>query len=228
MTQHALLVAHGSPADPEPQEHTLHVLADRVAAHLPGWTIRSATLAKIGSLEAALAALNDPLIYPFFMAEGWFTGRELPRRLAAAGKPDLTRLRPFGSDPALVALIAEVVRDTWPHEHPNLLLAAHGSKISRTSRDTTLAMADALRAHGLGARIECAFVEEPPFLAEVAQTLTGGTCLPFFALRAGHVTDDIPEALISTGFQGPTLAPIGEHEGVAALVAEALQRARVS
>ena len=108
---------------------------------MPGWTIRSATLAKIGSLEAALAALNDPLIYPFFMAEGWFTGRELPRRLAAAGKPDLTRLRPFGSDPALVALIEEVVRDTWPPEHPNLLLAAHGSKISRT-------LPEAMRGNG--------------------------------------------------------------------------------
>ena len=223
MTRTALLIAHGSPADPESQEETLRALAARVGAELPGWQVEGATLAKEGRLEAALARLGDPLIYPFFMAEGWFTGRELPRRLAAAGKPDLPRLRPFGTDPGLVALIAETVAGTWPAEHPKLLLAAHGSKVSGTSRDTTLAMAEALRAHGLEAQIECAFVEEAPFIADIARNLEGGTCLPFFALRAGHVTDDIPEALTEANFQGPCLAPIGEHEGVARLIARALQ-----
>ncbi|NBV62116.1 MAG: cobalamin biosynthesis protein CbiX [Rhodobacteraceae bacterium] len=219
----ALLVAHGYPSQPGPTEAAMQRLAGAVGAYLPGWQLRGATLAAPGALEQALDGLDAPLIYPFFMAEGWFTGRELPRRLAAAGKPDLPRLRPFGTDPGLVALIAETVAGTWPAEHPKLLLAAHGSKVSRTSRNTTLAMADALRAHGLAAQIECAFVEEAPFIADVARNLEGGTCLPFFALRAGHVTDDIPEALDEANFQGPCLAPIGEHEGVARLIARALQ-----
>ncbi|MEH6750754.1 MAG: cobalamin biosynthesis protein CbiX, partial [Paracoccaceae bacterium] len=82
----ALIVAHGAPADPAPQEEVLQALAAATAPHLPaGWRVRGATLAADGALEAALHGLTDPLIYPFFMAEGFITGTLLPRRLTEAG-----------------------------------------------------------------------------------------------------------------------------------------------
>jgi len=50
-------------------------------------------------------------------------------------------------------------------------------------------------------------------------------CLPFFALRAGHVSQDVPQALAQAGFRGPLLAPIGEHAGVPRVIAAGLSRA---
>lgn len=223
----ALIVAHGAPADPAPQEAALHALAAAVAARLPGWRVRGATLAAPGALEAALADLSAPLVFPFFMAEGWFTGRELPRRLAAAGAGGLTQLRPLGTLPGLVALCAEAAAAGaqaagFDPAASALLLAAHGSAVSRTSTLTAEATADALRARRLFARVATGYVEEAPFLADAARGLHPAVCLPFFALAAGHVTEDVPSALAEAGFAGPLLPPIGAHPGVPGLIAAAL------
>ena len=230
MTRFAFLVAHGAPSDPAPQEAALAALAAAVAPHLPGWRIGSATLAMPGALEAAVAAHPGALVYPFFMAEGWFTGTHLPERLARAGAPGARILTPFGADPELVSLIARVA-ETGATDHgldPNattLLIAAHGSQRSRRSADTTHALVAALRASGRFAAVTCGFVEETPFLAEAARLEGPALCLPFFALTAGHVVDDVPEALDSAGFAGPLLPPIGAHPEVPALIARALAAA---
>lgn len=223
MTHEAILVAHGSPADPFPQEAAMKALAVRVAMWLPGWRIKGATLAQDGALEAAVSQLSTPLIYPFFMAEGWFTRTNLPRRLAAAGGADLVQLLPFGTDPALIDLMASAAAGTAAAH--GILLAAHGSKVSKTSSETTYAMAESLRQLGF-APVKAGFVEEAPFLADVARDMPNAICLPFFALRAGHVVQDIPEALETAGFRGQTLPPIGEDAGVAQLIATALLRAK--
>jgi sirohydrochlorin ferrochelatase len=224
----ALIVAHGAPADPAPQEEVLQALAAATAPHLPaGWRVRGATLAADGALEAALHGLTDPLIYPFFMAEGFFTGTLLPRRLTEAGATNARQTAPFGVDPALPDLMARVAlaaAEGRP-EDTKLLVAAHGSKVSRTSADSTHAMVAALRPLTGFNRILAGFVEEAPFLADQARALGAGICLPFFALEAGHVVGDIPEALEEAGFQGPILPPIGQHPEVPALIAAALMRA---
>ena len=77
-----LIVAHGQPGDPEPQQQAVETLAARIAPHLPQAQVGGATLAMPGALNIATA---DTLIYPMFMASGWFTRSELPRRLALAG-----------------------------------------------------------------------------------------------------------------------------------------------
>lgn len=223
----ALIVAHGAPADPLPQEAVLRALAVEVGAHLPGWTVRGATLAADGALEAALEGLAQPLIYPFFMAEGYFTGTLLPRRLAAAGAADALYLRPFGADPGLAALVADVALSAargagMDPGRTTLLLAAHGSAVSRTSTLTTQAMATTLAATTAFAAIRAGYVEEAPFLVDAARGLGPAVCVPFFALRAGHVVDDVPDALAEAGFTGPILAPIGAEARVPALIARAL------
>ena len=227
----ALIVAHGSPADPAPYQAALQALAVRVAFLLPGWQVQGATLAAPGALERALArAVAQPLVYPFFMAQGWFTGRELPRRLTAAGVEGAHRLDPFGVDPDLPALVALVALEGAAEAgldpgSTTLLLAAHGSKVSRTSADSTHAMADQLRARTRFARVAVGFVEEAPFLADAARDLGPAVCLPFFALRAGHVAADVPDALAEAGFDGVLLPEIGAQAATAALIAAALGRA---
>ncbi len=223
----ALIVAHGAPADPAPQEAAMHALAGAVAARLPGWRVRGATLAAPGALEAALADLSAPIVFPFFMAEGWFTGRELPRRLAAAGAVGLRQLRPFGTLPGLAALCAEAAAAGargagFAPAKTALLLAAHGGALSHTASLTAEATADALRARRLFARVVTGYVEQAPFIADAARGLCPAVCLPFFALAAGHVSGDVPEALARAGFAGPLLPPIGAHTGVPGLIAAAL------
>lgn len=226
----ALIVAHGAPADPEPQEAALQHLAAQVGALLPGWHLEGATLAKPGALDAALTRLGPgALIYPFFMAQGWFTGRELPRRLTQAEATDARLLDPFGTDPALPALIAKVTqgaaRDAGLElARTTLLLAAHGSKIARRSAGSTHAMAATMRRSTGFARVTVGFVEEAPFLTDAARDLGSAICLPFFALRAGHVTQDLPDALAQAGFSGPLLPAIGEHPAAVPLIAAALRR----
>ena len=216
----ALIIAHGSPADPLPQERWMQALATRVRMWLPGWRIAGTTLALPGALEAAVARQPQALIYPFFMAEGFFTRRQLPKRLAGAGMQSPRQLPAFGHHPALPALLAQVVA-----AHPGtVLLAAHGSQVSRASATQTEALAETLRAE-TGRKILTGYVEEAPFLQEAARLDGPAFCLPLFATRAGHVAQDVPDALETAGFQGPLLPAIGEHAEAARLIAEALRAA---
>lgn len=227
--QNALIVAHGAPADPEPQEAALRALAAAVSARLPDWQVRGATLAAPGALEAALDGLEAPLVYPFFMAEGWFTRTALPRRLREAGMGTLRRLPAFGVAPELPRLTARAAiegaeaaglspRDT------TLLIAAHGSQMSRASAEGARAIAGLLGHLAPFRRVLTGFIEEPPYLFQMARGLGPAICLPFFALTASHVTDDVPEALAAAGFRGPLLPPVGTHPDVPGIIAAALRR----
>ncbi len=201
----------------------MRALADSVAALLPGWRVRGATLAAEGALAAALRGLEAPLAYPFFMAEGWFTSSAVPRALATAGVP-ARLLRPFGADPGLPGLVASAALSACTEPlATTLLLAAHGSRVSPASRLGAEAMAAALAPRF--AAVHLGLIEEPPFLADVTPFAGAALCLPLFALRAGHVEHDIPRALRTAGFSGQLLAPIGEHAGVPRLIADALARA---
>ncbi len=225
----AVIVAHGFPSDPEPQDERLKALAASVAALCGGWTVRGATLAMPGRLEAALAGLQSPLVYPFFMAEGYFTGRVIPERLEQCA-PGARLLPPFGSDPALASLMIrsslDGARDAGLDPRSTaLLIAAHGSKLSATSKKTAVAMAHLLASQTPFRRVNIGLIEEKPYLAAVARGLGSAICIPFFALKAGHVEDDVPDALAQAGFSGPVLPAIGEHAAVPRLVADALLRA---
>lgn len=225
----ALIIAHGSPADPLPQEAAMQALAVRVALWLPGWRIRGTTLALPGALEAAVAALPDAWIYPFFMAEGWFTRQQLPKRLAAAGRTQPQQVPAFGHEPQMPALLARTAQQAAAAQglaeaETSLLLAAHGSRVSRASASITEAHAATLRQQTRFRSVITGYVEEEPFLRDAARIDGPALCLPLFATRAGHVAEDVPEALAEAGFAGKLLPAIGEHADVAALIADSLRR----
>lgn len=218
-----LLVGHGSPSDPEPPDTALKRIAAQVQGLRPDCVIRAATLAKPGSLSAALSGLTAPQIYPFFMADGWFTRSELPRRLQMEGV-SAPILSAFGLDPTLPAMIARIVQteiDGAPVRE--LILAAHGSTRARRSKDSAYAMAEKLRGMVMLDAIHVALIEETPFIADVAALHPRALCLPFFALRAGHVESDIPTALASAGFTGRLLPAVGEYPEVPELIAGSLE-----
>jgi sirohydrochlorin ferrochelatase len=231
MTQcRALIIAHGSPADPAPQERWMQALAARVRLWLPGWQVRGTTLALPGALDRAVASMPHALIYPFFMAEGWFTRSQLPKRLRAAGMEHSVQLPALGHDPGMPDLLRDAAMMAarthgLPHD-ATLILAAHGSQVSPASSRITEQMAAMLRRE-TAFRVVTGYVEQEPFLQDVARQVTGPAfCLPYFATRAGHVMDDVPEALEAAGFTGPLLPAIGEHPDCARLIAHALFRHR--
>lgn len=227
----ALIISHGQPSDPEPAEAEIAALAARVQALMPDWHVASATLAAEGALAAQVARAGEGgFAYPLFMADGWFTRDHLPKRLAEAGGTGWQVLDPFGIDDDVQRLTvtlaheAAAARALLPSA-TGVLLAAHGSYRSPAPARVALAMAARIAASGF-ARVEAAFIDQSPRIAEVAAGFPDGALvLPFFAAKGGHVVDDLPAALAEAGFDGHLLEPVGLDPRVPALIAAALRKA---
>lgn len=220
----AVIIAHGQPGDPAGQQQAVERLAEKVSAMLGGREVRGATLADHPAFERAVEP--GVLVYPMFMAGGWFTGVELPRRLTLAGAPDARILPPFGADPGIADLSLDLLRKAagaqgWDLAATGLLLAGHGSGRSRAPAQAVHDLGRLLLPHV--ARLACGFVEEPPHIDEAARDFgPRAICLPFFATRAGHVIEDLPRALAQGGFEGITLPPIGLAPQVPAMIAHTI------
>ena len=219
MTQSAMIIAHGQPSDPGPAEADLARLARRVAAHLPGWRIGSATLAAPGALDIAVKSLGPVgLAFPMFMAGGWFTRVQLPAKLSAVQGADWRVLEPLGCHPALHDLAVQMITAQAP---ASVVLAAHGSFQSAVPADIALHVAESV-ARSTGIRTEAAFIDQSPRLSDISPHGRLSICLPFFAASGSHVTDDIPAALAKAGFQGRILPALGLAAAIPALIARAI------
>lgn len=216
----AAIIAHGQPGDPGALQPDLDAVAARVSAQL-GRPVAGATLACPRSLAALRGVAR---VYPLFMAGGWFVNSEMPRRLTAQGVSGYRVTPPLGLDPALPALGARLAAQTAEAvgidpAAATLVVVGHGSSKSSASADSTRDFAAALS--GGFARVVTAFLEEPPFLADLA--LDGpAVCLPFFATNGSHTTEDIPAAWAALGAPGPIAPAIGTTEPIPALIAATL------
>ena len=213
-----LIIAHGQPTDPRPLAAEIEALADQVA-EVAGRPVAAATLAEPGALAAAIARLGPQgLVYPLFMAGGWFTRVNLPRKLAEAGGAGWQVLEPMGCDPAIHDLAVTLAREA---DGDSVVLAAHGSGRSPVPSDIAAHVAGRIAAE-LGVRAEAAFIDQAPRLADLRGHGAGAVCLPFFAAGGGHVTQDIPAALAEAGFGGRLLPALGLDARVPAIIAAAL------
>lgn len=218
MTKHALIVAHGQPSDPRPSGAALEALAAQVGALMPGWSVGAATLAEEGALARAVEGRPGGVVFPMFMAGGWFTKVQIPKKLAEAGAVGWTVLEPFGCDPLVHDLCVTLVREAGARE---VILAAHGSFKSSVPSDIARHVAGRIAAEA-GVEVAAGFIDQEPQLSSLIGR--GGVCLPFFAAGGGHVSDDIPQALAAAGFQGRILPPVGLNRRVPGIIAAALAR----
>jgi sirohydrochlorin ferrochelatase len=223
-----IIVAHGSPSDPPRQEAAMAAFARAVGRHLPGRRIASATLADPAALPGALAAAGGRArVYPMFMSDGWFVSNLLPRRLADAGAGATEVLPPFGLEPGLPAFCAARLARTAQAEGlepaaATLVVAAHGSPSDPRAGAAARAAAEGIAARMRFAEVRVCFVDQPPFLAEGLSVRGPAICLPFFATAAGHVEQDLPEAVAAAGFAGTVLEPVGRSPRTPAFVARSL------
>lgn len=222
MTKSALIVAHGQPSDPRPAGSALEALAVRVEGLLPGWEVLGATLAEDGAMARGLAGRPGGVIFPMFMAGGWFTKVQIPKKLAEAGAQvgpgGWTVLEPFGCDPAVHDLCVTLSREAGAGR---VILAAHGSFKSQVPSDIAFHVAGRI-ASETGIACEAGFIDQDPQLSALPGG--AGVCLPFFAAEGGHVSDDIPEALERAGFTGRILPPVGLDDRVPGIIAAAILR----
>ncbi len=218
-------MAHGQPSDSEPAEGLLAVLAGQVRKMLPGWRVLSSTLATPGRLEAAARALpGGAVIFPLFMAGGWFVKQVLPVRLK---RHDLITAAPLGLLPGLPDTAAAALT-AWAgiHDRPagEILLAAHGSARGQAASGAAEAFARRLRARlPEDAEVRTGYLEQAPFLADAARDMNkDAICLPFFALPGEHVRRDLPAVLEEAGFRGRILPVLGQAAGIPALIARTI------
>jgi sirohydrochlorin ferrochelatase len=217
-----LIVAHGQPSDPGPAAQELADLARRVGDQMPDWDVSAATLAEPGALEAA-ASTGPGLVFPLFMAGGWFTRVQIPNRLAQAGGQGWQILEPFGCDPAVHQLARSLAQEAGGGD---VILAAHGSFKSPVPAAIARAVAGLIAQDRPSARVETGFIDQAPQISGIRGMGADAICLPFFAMAGGHVTDDIPAALAEAGFQGRILPPVGSDYRVPGLIAAAARAGR--
>lgn len=225
--RNAIVIALGQPSAPLAHDTVMHAMARDVGSLLPGWDVRGATLESPASLATASEGQVQPLVYPLFMARGFFLEQVLPKRLKRH-IPGAEILPPFGDHPAMSDLVAEILLEAahaqgYAVEDTAILLAAHGSEKFPASRLATERLVAEMAGRTGFRKVVAGYLEETPFIHESARDLGQAICLPIFALAASHVAIDVPEELRKGGFSGVTLPPLGLHANVPALIAAALQ-----
>ncbi len=189
------------------------------------------------SLEDALtkadaSGAKQIIIYPLFMSAGYFVKTVLADRVSAAGMKTPTGiLQPFGLDNRVPLLMLEntlrAAKDAGlDPATTRLLVAGHGSKFGPENADSTKRAARSLSPHSPFARIETAFLEEAPFIADALGNYSGTSVVAgFFSGDGMHASDDIPEAIQQSGARALYSGPIGLHPRIPELIASTVHNA---
>jgi sirohydrochlorin cobaltochelatase len=223
-----LLAAHGERRAGATNAGLRRLAQDLAAAGVAG-EVAVGFLNGAPSIVEAMAAFHLPevIVYPMFLAEGFFAGTRLPAAVgAAAGTRRVHILPPLGLDPALADLVAgkaaAAARDRGvAAEATTLVLLAHGSSRDAASREATMDLAARL---GGFAAVRIALLEEPPSLAEVLDGIAGpAVVVGLFAGEGLHGGEDLPDLI--AGRDVATAGIVGTWPEIAALVAAAVRRA---
>jgi len=231
-----LLAAHGERRAGAENEGALQLaaaLAERAAAT----AVAVGFLKGSPSIAEAVQRLSDYdlLVYPLFLADGYFTRKLLPRQLEEAGAFGrgwaTCLLPPLGLDPALADLtLAEasaVARSQgWATFRTNLVLLAHGSSTNPASRLATEQMAETLAARAVFARVRVAFLEEQPSLRDaVAQLNEPAVVVGLFAGEGMHGGEDAPQLVTEIGRSDVVSAGnIGTFAALPDIIADSIRR----
>ena len=179
-----LIAAHGGRDTGGQSNEAIFALADNVATLLGDVPVGVGFIGGNPALDAAIELLAAPniIVYPLFMADGYFGSTVLNRVLEGAGRMrqrgSMTILPPLGLDPALADLMAAeaataVTLQGTPVDRVTLVLLAHGSKHSRSSASAAEQAATQVRAHRLFADVRVSFLDEPPSLEKAVAKIRG-------------------------------------------------------
>ena len=181
---------------------------------------------------AAASGAEEILVYPFFMADGYFCNKVVPKRIAAAGLADRCHmLPPLGLDPGLPPLllrdaVAAARSAGFDSQASRLLVVGHGSKGSRASVRATEEVAAIVARVGAFGSVATAFLEEPPFLDDALVGPRPPTVVVgFFSGDGLHAAEDVPGAIADTAANAVYVGAVGGKPGVVDLIVAAVGRA---
>jgi len=193
------------------------------------------------SVDDAIRVLTsrDVIVYPFFLADGYFTRVALPRLIDKAKHDDSTRaitvLPPLGLEPALVDVVAdETVAATHARgihpEEVTVVLLAHGSTKDGASRDAAGHLADRLHERRRFRDLRVALLEEPPSLAQATADVQGPiVVVGLFAGEGMHGANDAGRLVAELARKDVILiGPVGALAGIAGLITAAVAHHRLA
>lgn len=170
------------------------------------------------------------LIQPCFMTDGYLSRLATTSRLGIHEKdPRIVVCPPIGLSRGLISLTAEVAEEIreangWSVNDWDVLLVAHGSSKDPASRRGAEQIAHNLVGRTSASEIAISFIEEVPFVENVAQTLRRPTAvLGLFAAPGGHALDDVPEALNEVSVPVQYSGAIGQDARMADVIMNILR-----
>jgi len=228
-----LLAAHGERLDGAVNAGALQ-LAAALRARRVARKIQCGFIKGRPSIREALDALieSEILVYPLFLADGYFSRVRL-RQLLAEG-PQLARMRvmlPLGLDPSLVRLVGDRAagaarsHDLEPRDVA-VVLFAHGSTKDSASREACDWQADQLARSGQFGDVRIALLEEPPYLPAVLAEISGPTIVVGMFVGEGlHGRGDTPRIIAEINRRDVIFAGnVGACSDLADIVAASVAR----
>jgi len=205
-----LIVAHGSTVNPDSSaptwSHAREIRRRKIFAD-----VQCAFWKEEPSLRDARflfdRAINQVLVVPNFISEGYFTQTVIPRELELDG-PVTTRTdgqvwkyrEPVGNHPVVTELLLARAREVAPDVDPReaaLLIVAHGTELNDNSAVAAKREAERIRSRGEYASVLNAYMEEPPLICDWDKLTSTPNVIvvPFFIADGLHSYEDIPVLL---------------------------------
>ncbi len=160
------------------------------------------------SLRQVLHCVDRREVYvvPNFISEGYFTQTVIPRELGLTGP--ITEVgghvvkycEPVGNHERMTELLlkraAEIAPDV-PPEKTSLFIVGHGTGLNDNSAVAAKREVERIRALGLYAQVESAYMEEEPLISKWDEYATqpNVVVVPFFIADGLHSYEDIPVLL---------------------------------
>lgn len=234
-----VLAAHGDRGGDAPNA-TLFTHRDALARLNVFRTVTAGVLKGEPEFESALSEAGRSgaqtiAVFPMFMADGYFTNKVLPERIANTNFSRSCRvLAPLGLDPRLPGLmlceaLSAAARAKIDTAAARLLIVGHGSQIGPASANATRAAASQIAGREMFAEVMPAFLEEAPFLEDALKACSRPMIVSgFFSGDGMHAAEDVPEALRASGANATYAGPVGRSPGLPRLIREAIEAAFTS
>ena len=209
-----VVLAHGT--DDAAGRRTWGRLLLRLRAALPGVQVR---LGYAGVARPRLAdvvsGLDGPVVVvPAFLAAGYHVRVDVPGQLAAIGRDDVVLAEPLGPDPVLVDVALDRLAQAGGAAGHAVVLAAAGS--TDPVAHAELDIAAELFSARLGTTVPVGHVAGgQPRVADVVAAQERPVALAAWLLAPGAFQRRLADAGAAV-----VAAPLGEHDGVVAVVVE--------
>jgi sirohydrochlorin cobaltochelatase len=233
-----LIAAHGGRDVDRSSNESIFKLAEKVAARIGGVRVAVGFINGIPAIGEAMrgVTVQNLLVYPLFMADGYFGQTVLNRVLEHARQEwrggSIATLPPLGVDPALADLVVAKAASAAaafgvPLDDVTLVLLAHGSTRGRASAIAAKQIAKNALANRRFADVRVAFLDEAPSLETTVSGIDGpAVVVGLFSGDGLHGGND--SSRLMAGLDRNDVIYVGNaglFSGLEELVATAIKRA---